>query len=80
MKKYIGIIDDYGLESFKLERTNNFPFKMRAMLNLHRNARTYEVKMSIKDGELFDKKIRKEQKWKAHARELQKNKTFKWTM
>ena len=80
MPIHTGIIDSKGLESFADKSKSDFPYKMRAMLNQHRLARTYEVEISLEDADKFDKKIRKEKKWKEHAKELQKNKTFKWTM
>ena len=78
LKTYVGIIDDFGLESFTDGEKNRFPYTMRARLNPHRNARVYAVVMDEETAKEFDKKIKKEQKWKEHAKELLAKKSFRW--
>jgi len=77
--KYIGIIDDYGLESFKKNDVQTLTWlKIRAMLNLQRNALVYEVEMSFEEGKLFLLNMQVEENWKQHAKELQEMESFKW--
>lgn len=45
-KKFTGIVDDKGMESFVEKEKATFPYIARAMLNKHRNAIVYEVEVS----------------------------------
>ena len=84
MRTYCGIIDSWGLESFKNKNVKctveNLPwyFRVRAKSNAHRNARAYEVRMSEAEGVAFEKRMREDGEWKQLGQDLQKHGKFMW--
>lgn len=67
---FVGIIDDFGMESFAKESETTFPYVMRANLNTHRNAKAYRVRISMSDAEKFTEKFIEKKDWIECAKEI----------